>query len=72
MEITEITISIGYKKRNEENNMIRHDQEITTYLRNKEENNRKSKKIIYNMKRNLKKAINIYKGRIWRTRKIIN
>ena len=72
MEITEITISIGYKQRNEENNMIRHDQEITTYLRNKEENNRKSKKIIYNMKRNLKKAINIYKGRIWRTRKIIN
>ncbi|AQY38655.1 DUF3952 domain-containing protein [Bacillus thuringiensis] len=44
MEITEITISIGYKQRNEENNMIRHDQEITTYLRNKEENNRKSKK----------------------------
>ncbi|ARX65997.1 hypothetical protein BVH75_08045 [Bacillus thuringiensis] len=44
MEITEITISIGYKQRNEENNMIRHDQEITTYLHNKEENNRKSKK----------------------------
>ncbi|WIL49387.1 DUF3952 domain-containing protein [Bacillus bombysepticus] len=44
MKITEITISIGYKQRNEENNMIRHDQEITTYLRNKEENNRKSKK----------------------------
>ncbi len=59
MEITEITISIGYKQRNEENNMIRHDQEITTYLHNKEENNRKSKKITYNMKRNLKKAINI-------------
>lgn len=59
MKITEITISIGYKQRNEENNMIGHDQEITTYLRNKEENNWKSKKITYNMKRNLKKAINI-------------
>ncbi|CJE25913.1 Uncharacterised protein [Streptococcus pneumoniae] len=44
MKITEITISIGYKQRNEENNMIGHDQEITTYLRNKEENNWKSKK----------------------------
>ncbi|PEP48281.1 hypothetical protein CN557_29185 [Bacillus wiedmannii] len=44
MEITDITISIGYKQRNKENNMIRHDQEITTYLHKKEENNRKSKK----------------------------
>ncbi|MGR5908068.1 hypothetical protein ACT7DL_17830 [Bacillus paranthracis] len=59
MEITEITISIGYKQRNEENNMIRHDQEITTYLHNKEENNRKSKKDYLQYERNLKKAINI-------------
>ena len=46
MKITEITISIGYKQRNEENNMIGHDQEITTYLRNKEENNWKSKRLL--------------------------
>ncbi|MDM5188387.1 DUF3952 domain-containing protein [Bacillus sp. DX4.1] len=44
MEITEITISIGYEQKNEEGKMIRHDQEITAYLRTKESNNQKSQK----------------------------
>lgn len=43
LEITVISLSIGYEKKNEEGKMIRYDQKIEAFLGNKESNNETAK-----------------------------
>ncbi|MDM5188389.1 DUF3952 domain-containing protein [Bacillus sp. DX4.1] len=43
MEITVMSITIGYEEKNEEGKMISHDQKIEAYLHTKEDNNQTAK-----------------------------
>ncbi|EJR39493.1 hypothetical protein III_03334 [Bacillus mycoides] len=51
MQITELTISIDYKRQNDEGKMLTHSQQIYVYFSSKKDNNQEAKKEFVNYKK---------------------